>query len=371
MSGLMQPGPTLYEAEQQRKKKGSRGLLGEVGEPLSYAPGPVGLLGNALLGAQYMTGEKPMDEGLSALAMLTAMLQGTKVAPIVRNAIKVYHGSPHKFDKASSEHIGKGEGAQAYGHGLYWAEDKGVAESYRNAMNDWYPNAAKTKPGTVEDAAAAHVASAIDGQYQNPYAQAKEWIRRQGGPLADQKIAAIEKWQREGVEFKRGGSVYEASLRWPDAAREAADPLSAKHFLDWDKPLSEQGETGKALMRVLRQRQESGKWGNLPSSNQYDDYGETFADVTGKDVYSNLLVRLSNREKWRSPEYFGTSIMQQAKGDQNAARYLRKLGIPGITYLDAGSRAAGTGTRNYVTFDDELVELLKRNGLPISGLLGP
>lgn len=82
--GLMQPGPTLTRAEEERRKRGSMGLLGAIGEPLSYAPGPVGLLGNALLSAQYLTGEKPIDEGLSALAMMTGLMQGTKVAPIMR-----------------------------------------------------------------------------------------------------------------------------------------------------------------------------------------------------------------------------------------------------------------------------------------------
>lgn len=44
---------------------------------------------------------------------------------------------------------------------------------------------------------------------------------------------------------------------------------------------------------------------------------------------------------------------------------LRQAGIPGIRYLDAGSRGTGQGTSNYVVFDDALIELLKRNGVPI------
>src|SRR5574343_889970 len=88
MNGMMQSGPTLYEAERLRKQRGSQGLLAAVGEPMSYAPGPVGLLGNALLGARYLTGEAPLDEGLSGLAMMTGLLQGTKVAPIIRNVVK-------------------------------------------------------------------------------------------------------------------------------------------------------------------------------------------------------------------------------------------------------------------------------------------
>jgi hypothetical protein len=43
------------------------------------------------------------------------------------------------------------------------------------------------------------------------------------------------------------------------------------------------------------------------------------------------------------------------------------MGIPGISYLDQGSRNVGEGTRNYVTFDDALVELLSRNGQPLLG----
>lgn len=46
----------------------------------------------------------------------------------------VYHGSPHKFDKFDSSKIGTGEGAQAYGHGLYLAEAPSVAKATRNSF---------------------------------------------------------------------------------------------------------------------------------------------------------------------------------------------------------------------------------------------
>ena len=49
--------------------------------------------------------------------------------------IRAYHGSPHRFDKFSTEHIGKGEGAQSYGHGIYLAEQEAVARSYRDALS--------------------------------------------------------------------------------------------------------------------------------------------------------------------------------------------------------------------------------------------
>jgi hypothetical protein len=49
-------------------------------------------------------------------------------------------------------------------------------------------------------------------------------------------------------------------------------------------------------------------------------------------------------------------------GDKVAASDdLRKsLGIPGIKYLDQGSRGAGQGTRNFVVFDENIPKILKR-----------
>ena len=41
--------------------------------------------------------------------------------------IVAYHGSPHSFDRFDTSKIGTGEGAQAYGHGLYFAEGEGIA----------------------------------------------------------------------------------------------------------------------------------------------------------------------------------------------------------------------------------------------------
>ena len=60
-------------------------------------------------------------------------------------AIKAYHGSPHDFERFSMAHIGRGEGAQAYGRGLYFAEAEDVARSYRDALS-----ASRLDPGSTE-----------------------------------------------------------------------------------------------------------------------------------------------------------------------------------------------------------------------------
>ncbi len=49
--------------------------------------------------------------------------------------IRVYHGSPYKFDKFDIFNIGTGEGAQAYGRGHYFAENRRIAQGYKNKLS--------------------------------------------------------------------------------------------------------------------------------------------------------------------------------------------------------------------------------------------
>jgi hypothetical protein len=76
----------------------------------------------------------------------------------------------------------------------------------------------------------------------------------------------------------------------------------------------------------------------------FDEYAKTGADL--RDVHNNL---------------------DAFEPDQLAHR-LQEAGIPGIKYLDRMSRAAGEGTRNYVVFNDKLIDIVKKYGL--AGLLG-
>lgn len=55
---------------------------------------------------------------------------------------------------------------------------------------------------------------------------------------------------------------------------------------------------------------------------------------------------------------------------QHATSALREAGIPGIKYLDQGSRTAGQGSSNYVLFDDSIIDILKRYGL-MGGAVSP
>jgi hypothetical protein len=45
------------------------------------------------------------------------------------------------------------------------------------------------------------------------------------------------------------------------------------------------------------------------------------------------------------------------------AEFMREAGIPGIKFLDQGSRNVGAGTRNYVVFDDKLISIVRKYGI--------
>ena len=342
MSGLMQPGPSVFES--LRRKKEKEGLMSAMADPvvdyLDLIPLlPAQVASGLLRSAPYLTGERDLGEGLSGLATMTGLMQAMRVPPIIRNAIRVFHGSPHKYEKVDSSKIGTGEGGQAYGYGLNWAEHPETAKKYKELLegaNYAYKGGVPIKDDKLLTRAIEAKHSGKDPEKflehmysMNPWD--KDWIE------AKKKLPDAMA-MKDTSYGPHEGSLYEASLRWPDAAREAKDPLSAKHFLDWSKPMSQQAKPIKDAWLATK--------ADLPA-NAAADLGGNMDLLYGKNVMPD--------------DFLGTMTAIGGRKDFGE-RALASRGVPGVTYLDAGSRAAGQGTRNYVTFDDALVELLKRNG---------
>jgi hypothetical protein len=252
----------------------------------------------------------------------TAVALGTGGAP-ERPGFTAYHGSPHQFDAFDLSKIGTGEGAQAYGHGMYLAENEGVARSYKMAGQPSYLN-----PTVAKIAQDAH-GEAVQRGVDDPIAAARNslWEQRQAttDPILKRQIDDaynnIEQLTKPGGV----GHMYEVKV--------AADP---ERFLHWDKPLSEQHQD---VIKALN---------NTP-------YPPHDMRMTGKEYLTALET---NRE------------MASKQGDPAAlaSRALQEAGIPGIKYLDQGSRGAGAGSHNYVVFSPEIMNIIRRYGL--AGLMG-
>ena len=168
--------------------------------------------------------------------------------------LTVYHGSPHKFDKFDMSKIGSGEGAQAYGHGLYLAEQEGVAKDYRKNLA--YKNLRDKFLGELpQDADFSEIEDLMSQGYFSPdqtrfltELKNNDWL---GFDYPSQAISAASRGKISNYDpspeleeaANKLGHMYEVNI--------AADPNA---FLDWDKPLSEQSaEVREALKK-------SGEW---------------------------------------------------------------------------------------------------------------
>ena len=52
----------------------------------------------------------------------------------IQRMVIAFHGSPHRFDRFSTEFMGSGEGAQAFGWGLYFTDLESIARNYAEKL---------------------------------------------------------------------------------------------------------------------------------------------------------------------------------------------------------------------------------------------
>ena len=251
-----------------------------------------------------------------------------------KKGVKAYHGSPHSFDAFDLSKIGTGEGVQAYGHGLYFAENEGVAKSYRDDLSSG--TVLNVRPQT---SAEEEVLSRIKN-YSDEYGGVPEKATVYRDILNDYERAG--EWvpaYEDMLNRAGGGSMYEVNID--------ADPNA---FLDWDKALSEQPDVQARLATI----------------------GEASRSSTTKGVDKYIsLENMLGAIDW--PDNANAAVRAQYRKGAAArvSEKLKEAGIPGIKFLDAGSRGAGDGTRNYVVFDDKLISIVRKYGIAgASAMLG-
>lgn len=320
--------------------------------------------------------------GMLGTTKAAATVAAEEALPPLAKMIRAFHGSPHDFERFDMSKIGTGEGAQVYGHGLYFAEHEPVARQYRDAISlrnmDEWPKADKT---TL--AAEAHRNEASYQELLDAGGTEFEYDRR---PFIRMPDSSVVEFGPEGIHRTiqpPGGKMYEVNIN--------ADP---EHFLDWDKPLSEQHpKVREAIAEHDRKAIEGFNPENVPGWGVGKPATVGHGDPTG----SKIVDRLSGLPD-KDAGIFGGRVSQE-----RATETLREAGIPGIKYLDQGSRAPrfdrdldikpygggftpvgkhgnfpifdtvdeamaalekekGGRTHNYVVFDDKLIDIIKKYG---------
>jgi hypothetical protein len=248
----------------------------------------------------------------------------------IERAMLAYHGTPHRFERFDASKIGTGEGAQAYGHGLYFAESPGVAKSYQTGLTSGGYSVTKIdgvpQVGDPDFGDALVLGAGEKPQKTLTGKEAFDYLRNYiGKPENDQDELALkwlDRYEREGRSIEVPGMDVTGSFYTVDIPDEMVGKM-----LDWDKPLSEQPNV-KAAMGAIKK--------DIALPKMQDAEGAGFA-------YQHLSNAVG--------------------GQENAAALLRQQGIPGIRYLDAGSRGqGGKGTSNFVVFpgEEQNVKILSR-----------
>ena len=241
--------------------------------------------------------------------------------------IRAYHGSPHDFDKFDMSKIGTGEGAQAYGHGLYFADNEAVARNYRDQLGK----------SMIE----------MDGKRFAP-AELSETIWKQSG--------------NESPEFLRG--VMDAVQEMTSTGKPPSPPADLSGWMGYGPPAQKEGYAF-AAKKIAEGKPSSGSMYEVNIRANPDDFLDWDMPFAGQSrpVQDAIKYAFGPQPGMAKP---GSATMDIPRGVHT--RLLSEKGIPGIKYLDQGSRAAGGGSRNYVVFDDKLIEILRKYGL--TGLLG-
>jgi hypothetical protein len=212
----------------------------------------------------------------------------------------VWHGSPHKFDKFDASKIGTGEGNQTFGHGLYLAENPAVADSYSSLPGGGFFGSGSAKTGSI----ASRLSDLFDGN---------------GG-----------KWRLDN-----GRSIDQIAKR-----------LATETHIDNDGIANYVFKDGSRFMAA-----ESG-W----------DIAQAERNLYKVDLPDTQVAKMIDWDKGGRDEWI--SAISQHGSPSGAAAALRKAGIPGIRYLDGGSRSAGQGSSNFVVFpgNENILKILARNG---------
>ena len=142
---FMREKPSVFDSEPTNQRDARRSALKAISDALS-AENIAGMLSDPL-NAVGMTSAAKIARTLAPVAALTysddaeagplsrlAARLGKNAAPIRRGVADVtaWHGSPHEFDKFDLSKLGTGDGLQAFGKGMYLAENPRIAKVYQD-----------------------------------------------------------------------------------------------------------------------------------------------------------------------------------------------------------------------------------------------
>lgn len=398
----------------------SQGIMGNVLGRMKQDVGMTNRANQQLRDATLGAGSLALDTAdlfPAAIGVGGAIKGLSSLARKTNPPLTAYHGSPHSFDKFQTSEIGTGEGAQVYGDGLYFAEREGVAKSYKDeltrpryelqgktvdkvytqelreawpniyddlkddvAINEWkldYLDDIESQGGNVDKASPIlddlvdKVFEGTDTTYDfdrldefnsgRDLNDLYDFTAKQG--VMDSVLANMGQVDNpqdlehvlngfNGEEMRLYRSMIKDKVQHvtPEGSMYKVElGVDKDMLLDWDKPLAYQPQGvkeayGRAYKKQLKHPElmdelHDGAWN--PTNSEMG----LFDKSGGGQAYNTLKGEMFGRDA------------------KKTSQALKEQGIPGIKYLDGGSRQAGEGSSNYVMFDQETIKILKKYGI--------
>lgn len=315
-----------------------------------------------------------------------------------------WHGSPFDFDSFDLGKIGAGEGNQAHGWGLYFAENRKISEAYKDTFG-WKGLAidldgkryTQHEDGTfVANNEAVAEGSPLDyalnqliaskGNKDTAVKELRETVKRR----TDSANEAVKKQNIDftqaadllekinNVNVTRDGKMYEVNVPENDVLLDEQSPLF-KQPLRVLKGLSKlhyasaytAGKLANVYDRAISNDKQHGTSAGVETIKNYlSDVLNRFAsELPTDETWEKLVKALHGNEELAGdvvslgmdPHSIGMSgkevydeISEEYKGAENASRALNEAGVTGITY---SGRQDG---RCFVVFDDKAVKIIDK-----------
>lgn len=247
---------------------------------------------------------------------------------------KAYHGSPYTFDHFDLGAIGTGEGNQAHGWGLYFAQDKKIAENYKDILGansgevitgktkykinedgDWYDENTGNIIDDITPLSMALTEVLETGNSNKAIEHLQEFIKSKEGKTAQTVISQVKR-AKEAIKLLKKN---EFAGHEQKTAFEVEIPED-NELIDEFKNIKEQPRKVQAAIRKAWK-----EIGYKPSALQY---------MSGREFYKQLASELG--------------------GEKAASEKLNSLGVKGITYDGL------VDGKCFVVFDDKAIQIINR-----------
>lgn len=285
-----------------------------------------------------------------------------------------WHGSPHHFEEFDLGAIGTGEGGQAHGWGLYFAQDKKIAEGYRAKLES-------DGSGTIFEVDIPETNTLLDEQKpmrEQPDAVKKGIIRVVESLTPEQRSFFIKdllvdrfpeeklEWDIEALQELEEEFHVAISSKNTDSLKKSVSIISGLEALGyaWERiqhlmtNLPAEGGEVERLAKEVSQ-------GLLKKQEQLDSLQKVNDKLEERLLAGGYREELEKTDKIGG-EIYGTlsfALKEEQDEDQNgdgdgdvkaASLALNEAGIKGITY---DGQQDG---RCFVVFDDKAISVINR-----------